>query len=217
MTKGKRILIVLGGTWHDFEGFTAAVRPVFENAGHVVAATYDFDALTRLSEGKYDMALLYTCAGEVRDDPDAKTSPGFTEAQVTSLVEWVRGGGGLLAAHAATVAGQSSPALVALMGGVFVSHPPQFAFTVYPLYREHPITAGVAAFTVHDELYIQAYDPAVEIHAVTLDRGVIYPMVWSRSEGRGRVAHIALGHGPEVWCLQPYQRLMLQAMDWLTG
>ncbi len=213
----KSILLILGGTWHDFDGFTATMQPVFEDAGYVVTATYDFDALTELGASDYDVTLLYTCAGEVRDDPDAKTAPGFSEAQASSLVEWVRRGGGLLAAHAATVAGQSSPALKALMGGVFVIHPPQFSFTVYPLYREHPITAGIEAFTVHDELYVQAYDDSVEIHAVALDRGVAYPMVWSRSEGRGRVAHVALGHGPEVWGLKPYQRLMLQALDWLTS
>jgi type 1 glutamine amidotransferase len=212
----KSILIILGGTWHDFDGFTTVLRPVFEDAGYRVTPTYDFDVLTRLGGSDYDVTLLYTCVGEVRDDPDAKTAPGFSEAQVTGLLEWVRAGGGLLAAHAATVAGQSSPVLKALLGGVFVTHPPQFAFTVYPLYREHPITAGIEAFTVRDELYVQAYDATVEIHAVTIDRGVAYPMVWSRCEGQGRVAHVALGHGPEVWNLPPYQRLMLQAANWLS-
>jgi len=212
----KHILLILGGTWHDFDGFTAAMQPVFEDAGYRVTPTYDLDVLTRLDRSDYDVTLLYTCVGEVRDDPDAKTAPGFSEAQAIGLFEWVRGGGGLLAAHAATVAGQSSPVIRTLIGGVFVTHPPAFAFTVYPLYREHPITAGIEAFTVRDELYVQAYDATVEVHAITIDRGVAYPMVWSRSEGRGRVAHIALGHGPEVWNLPPYQRLMRQAADWLS-
>jgi type 1 glutamine amidotransferase len=213
--KGGSILIVLGGTWHDFDGFAVAMRPVFEQAGYAVETTYDLDTLTRLDEGRYDIVLPYTCLTEQREDGQPATLK-HTEAQIASLVEWVRGGGGLLAAHAATVAGQSSPALVALIGGVFISHPPEFAFTVYPLHREHPITAGVTAFTAHDELYIQAYDAAVEIHAVALDRGVAHPMVWSRGEGRGRVAYVALGHGPEVWSLHPYQRLMLQAVEWLA-
>lgn len=211
----KNILLVLGGTWHDFDGFVATMRPVFEQADYAVEATYDLDALTRLGEIACDVVLLYTCLTAQREDGQPATWK-HSDAQATALVEWVRAGGGLLAAHAATVAGQSSPALKALMGGAFVTHPPAFAFTVYPLYREHPITAGVEAFTVHDELYVQMYDATVEIHAVTLDRGMAYPMVWSRSEGRGRVAHIALGHGPEAWNLPPYQRLMRQAVDWLS-
>ena len=213
---GKRVLMVLGGTWHDFDGFAAAMRPVFKRARLKVKATYEPDALTQLDGSRYDLVLINTCIGERRED-DGPTAPGFTDRQVESLTRWVHSGGGLLAVHAATVAGQSSPALRALLGGVFVTHPPQFNFTVYPLYAEHPITAGIDAFTVRDELYVQEYDRFVEIHAVALDRGVAHPMVWNRSEGKGRVAYIAMGHGPEVWGLEPYQRLMLQAIEWLTA
>jgi type 1 glutamine amidotransferase len=213
---GKRILMILGGTWHDFDGFAAAMTPVFEKAGHAVDATYDLDALTRIAERRYDLVLLNTCIGEVRQD-DGPVAPGLTDSQAESLAGWVRGGGGLLAVHAATVAGQTNSTLRALVGSVFVEHPPQFSFTVYPLYEEHPITAGVDAFTVHDEFYVQAYDDTVAIHAIALDRGVAHPMVWSKSEGRGRVAYIAMGHGPEVWGIEPYQRLMLQAIEWLTA
>jgi type 1 glutamine amidotransferase len=42
-------------------------------------------------------------------------------------------------------------------------------------------------------------------------------MVWSRSEGQGRVVHIAMGHDEKVWNLKPYQRLMLQAVACLTA
>jgi len=211
----KRILMILGGTWHDFDGFTAAMTPVLEKAGHTLDATYDLDALTQI-EGHYDLVVLNTCIGQANRD-SGPTVPGPTDAQTESLASWVQDGGGLLAVHAATVAGQASPALRALMGGVFVEHPPQFTFTIYPMYEEHPITAGIDAFTVHDEFYIQKYDDTITIHAIALDRGVAHPMVWSRSEGQGRVAYIAMGHGPEVWELEPYQRMMLQAIEWLTA
>lgn len=211
----KRILIILGGTWHDFDGFTTTMAPVFEAAGHVVESTYDLDTLTRLHEGHHDLVLLYTCL-EAPKDPSTESAP-FTDAQAEALVKWVRDGGALLAAHAATVSGQANPKLKALMGGVFIEHPPQFTFTVYPLFGEHAITAGIDAFTAHDELYIQAYDETVDLHMVTLDRGIAYPMIWSKHEGTGRVAHVALGHGPEVWSLPPYRRLMLQAVGWLTS
>jgi type 1 glutamine amidotransferase len=84
------------------------------------------------------------------------------------------------------------------------------------MFGEHPITAGIEAFTVHDEFYIQTHTPDVQVHMVACDRGAAYPMVWSRTEGRGRVAHIAPGHSQEVWDLEPYQRLLLQTIAWLT-
>jgi type 1 glutamine amidotransferase len=210
---GKRVLIVLGGQWHDFDGFAATIKPILESRGHSIETTYDLDALTRLQG--CDVVLLYTCLGG-RQENDQPAAPGPTGAQVVSLVNWVREGGALLAVHAATVAGQSSPALRALIGGVFVSHPPQFAFTIYPLPHEHPITVGLEAFTVHDEFYLQEYDASVQVHMVAVDRGVAYPMVWSKDEGKGRTAYIASGHGPEVWQLESYQRLTLQAIAWLT-
>jgi hypothetical protein len=211
---GKRILIVLGGTWHDFDGFVTAMRPVFETAGYAVESTYDRDVLTRLNEQGFDVVLLHTCL----DSPgaDGAEPETFADAQVQALLEWVRGGGGLLASHAATVSAQSNPALRTLMGGAFVSHPPQFAFTVYPLFREHPIVDGIDAFTVHDEFYVEIHEPSVEIHMIALDRGVAHPMVWSKEEGQGRVAHVAMGHDEKVWNLPHYRQLMLQAVGWLT-
>jgi type 1 glutamine amidotransferase len=212
---GKRILMVLGGTHHDFDGFARWMTPVFEAAGHRIEATYDLDALIQLEQGAYDVVVLHTCLAtptEERPEPVV-----HSQAQIEGLTAWVRAGSGLLASHAATTSAQASPALRALMGGVFVKHPPQFSFTVYPVYREHPVTAGIEAFAVHDEFYMQLHEPDVDVHVVALDRGVAYPLVWTRREGQGRVAHVALGHSEKVWSLQPYQRLMLQAIDWLGG
>lgn len=214
---GKRILILLGGQWHDFDGFAGAARALLEPHGVQVEATYDLDRLLQLGKNRYDVVLSYTC---LTSDEGAAHDTGvhrLTNDQIDGLTNWIRRGGGFLAAHAATVIGESDPKLGELIGGVFVSHPPQFSFTVYPMFEEHPITAGVEAFSVHDEFYMEAHTPDVNIHMVAFDRGVAYPMVWSRTEGRGRVAHIAPGHSEQVWALELYQQLLLQALDWLSG
>lgn len=214
---GERVLLILGGIYHDFEGFASIVEPVLESAGHTVHATYDLDELTRLDEGQYGLVMSYTSLSRHREGKNDTTPESLTDPQTESLIRWVRGGGALLAMHCATVSGRPNPALAALVGGVFLRHPPRFTFMVVPMAREHPVTQGIEAFSVHDELYIQEYDPPVEIHMVAQDRGVAYPMVWTKPEGQGRVAHIAMGHGPEVWSLKPYQRLLLQATGWLTA
>jgi uncharacterized protein len=212
---GKSILMLLGGQWHDFEGFGLFARSLVESRGAKAEATYDFDALKSLGEGRYDLVLSYTCL--TSDEGGGKGGPDrLTTAQSDALTSWIRSGGGLLAAHAATVIGQSDPSLGELIGGVFVSHPPQFAFTLYPVFEEHPITAGIEAFVVHDEFYVETHVSDARIHLVALDRGVAYPMAWSRIEGKGRVTHVAPGHSREVWELPSYQRLLLQALDWLA-
>jgi len=213
---GKRILIILGGIYHDFEGFTKAIRPVLEAAGHFVETTYDLDTLLHLKEKGYDLVLSYTSLSKHREGKGDTHPETLSSEQTQALIEWVRQGGSFLPVHSGSVSGAPNPALRELIGAVFVEHPPRFSFTVYPMGKEHPITEGIEAFTVKDEFYIQDYTSSIEIHMVAIDRGVAHPMVWSRKEGKGRVAYIAMGHNEEVWQLVPYQRLLLQAIDWLT-
>ena len=214
--KGKRILILLGGLWHDFDDFASAMQSFLEPHGFQVEATYNLDSLSHLDENRYDVVLSYTCLSPHREAYNDTSPEGLTNAQIAGLSNWIHNGGALLALHAATVIGESDPALGELIGGVFVSHPPPFTFTVYPVFGEHPITAGIEAFTVHDEFYLETHMPDVDVHMVAFDRGVAYPMAWSKTVGRGRVAHIAPGHSLEVWDLAPYQQLVLQAIEWLT-
>ena len=211
----KNILILLGGYWHDFDGFAAAMTPLLEGAGHRVRASYDFEDLTRLEAQGIDLLLSHTCLSEPPAGKTPSCPAGFSSAQVTALSEWVRRGGALLASHAATVPGESGPELERLLGGAFLRHPPQRAFQVLPLSAPHPITDGIGAFKVFDELYIERYHPTVAIHMVAAYEGTAHPVVWSRTEGRGRVAHLAPGHSERVWKLEPYRRLMLQTVRWL--
>lgn len=213
--KKKSVLILLGGMWHDFDGFSSVMTPVFEAEGYQVESTYDLDILKRLEQVGCDLLLSYTCLSKHRQGYADAGPEKLTAYQVSGLTRWVRQGGALLAAHAATVIGDSSARLGRLLGGVFLSHPEPFAFTIYPLSGEHPITSGIPAFEVLDEFYIQEIDPAVNIHMVAIYQGAAYPMVWSRATGRGGVACIAPGHFPHVWNNLTYQRLMLQTAGWL--
>ena len=212
-----RIQIIVGGLHHDFDGFTAHMSPVLEEAGHTVASTYDLDVLTVLGNGFCDLVLSYTSLSAHRKGQGDTNPETLSPDQIAGLSDWVQSGGALLAVHSATVSGRSNATMRSLIGGVFVSHPPRFTFTVYPMNGAHPITQGIDAFCVNDEFYIQDYDASLDIHMVAMDRGAAHPMVWSKSEGKGRVACIAMGHSEEVWALVPYRRLLLQAANWLTG
>jgi hypothetical protein len=43
----KQVLIPLGGMWHPFDGFAAAMKVLFEPAGCAVESTYDLDSFAR--------------------------------------------------------------------------------------------------------------------------------------------------------------------------
>lgn len=212
----KRVLLLLGGRWHDFAGFAGAVKEIMDPAGYVVDVTYDPRTLLHLDEKGIDLVISYTCFSELQKGTTLTGADKLNEAEVKALSGWVERGGGLLAAHAATVIGESDPGLRDLIGGEFVAHPEPFAFTVYPFYEEHPATAGIKAFTVYDEFYVEKYDLGVRLHLAAMDRGIIYPMAWSKTHGKGKVFHLAPGHDRNVWENSSYRRLILQSAAWLT-
>jgi len=214
--RAKHLLIILGDLYHDFDGFALAMTSLFEEDGWPVGATCDLDVLTRLDKADYQVVLSYTCLSKNIPEQAASTPERLTGEQVCGLADWVQNGGGLLAIHSATVIGESDPELSRLLGGAFISHPAPFTFAVDPVSDEHPITSGVPAFDVYDEFYIERCEPSVAIHMTAIYEGKTYPMVWSKPEGAGRVAHIAPGHFPEVWKHPLYQRSMIQAVNWLT-
>lgn len=215
--KQKKILLLLGGRWHDFSGFARAMDNLLNTGEFVIEPTYDPAKLLRLSEDGYDLVINYTCFAQ--PDPRAPLigSDRLDEEEVTACGKWVREGGNLLSVHASTVLGESYPGLKKLLGGAFLCHPEPFSFMVYPLAEQHPITDGIEAFAVYDEFFQQEYDPAVHLHMVAMDRGKVYPMVWSKPEGRGKVAHIAMGHDANVWRNPSYQRLIFQTIAWLLA
>lgn len=209
-----KILLLLGGVHHDFEGFAVAFREIVGDSHCTITTTYDGDALLRLHAENVDIVALYTCLGGAQKD--GVVAEDLTVVQTHALAEWVRAGGRLLALHAATVLRESNLTMRNLIGGRFLSHPPQFDFAVSPLARKHPLTDGVGSFTVHDEFYIQEFNPEVAILMSAEDRGVVYPIVWAKEEGRGRVAYIAPGHTASTWANEKYRQLLRQSVRWLT-
>ena len=214
----RRALIILGAIYHDFEGFTAYVTPLLQATGFEVQSTYDMDELLILSQRGYDLVVSYTDFGQYRDGRTSVGAAFLTEAQAQAWTDWVRTGGRVLGVHGATVWGtQPSPIQKALLGARFVEHPPQFSFTVYPVLPSHPITEGVDAFAVKDEFYMQEFEMGLDVHMVAIDRGKAHPMVWTRREGGGRVAYIAMGHNDQVWNHPSYTKLVNQTVSWLMG
>jgi type 1 glutamine amidotransferase len=101
----KRVLILLGGMWHDFDGFSNSLQPVLEAAGWQVEATYDLERLTGLEHEDLDLVLSYTCFAKHGEGLENSGPEKMSEAQIDGLAAWVRKGGALLAAHSATVLG----------------------------------------------------------------------------------------------------------------
>lgn len=202
--------------YHRLEPAEAPVRAALEQAGLQVEVSGiyhpdgdtpigDYRALSAENLRRFDALALFT------------TGSGQGE-NVPAILEFVRGGGGLIGIHCATDSFTKNADYIAAIGGKFRHHPDQLDVAVEFVGEPHPITQGLPPFTVHDELYLFSdYDPArVRLLAQTHsfdDNGPV-PICWIREEGQGRVFYLSLGHNPEVMADPHWQTLFERGVRW---
>lgn len=212
MTATRRLLMVLGGAWHDFDGFAQATVPMLADEGFAVETTHDHTRLVELDKAGFDLVVIYTSLGNA--DDGKRKGPDFAPQQVEALARWVAAGRGLLAVHSASVAAPSSIRYRALIGGAFEGHPEPFTFTVYPAHTRDPLTEGIGSFEVFDEFYLQTCAPDIAVHLASIYKNEWHPVAWTRREGAGRVAYFGLGHGPKAWNLPQYRTILTRMARW---
>lgn len=204
-----RIGLFIGGSWHDFDGFAQQLADTLGDAAARLERC-ELGALAQLDELGCSAAILYTCL-------DEHTTLSHDARQLAGLCNWVRGGGGLLALHASTVAAQTHPELAALLGGHFESHPPQTRFLVHPKHAGGWLTRGIGEFEIDDERYELAVRADVDVQLVAHADGRELALGWSREEGAGRVFYLSLGHDVSTWSNLAYRTLLRRALAWVEG
>ena len=85
--------------------------------------------------------------------------------------------------------------------------------------KQHPVTAPLEDFKIHDETYANEYHPDFKLHSLgRIARGQEQQsMVWVQNYGKGRVFNTTLGHDHKAWRNQHFQRLVLRGLYWAAG
>jgi cytochrome c len=162
--------------------------------------------------------------------------PGvLTGGQRAALERWVRGGGGVVAIHAAANADRDWAWYGELLGGArFRNHPPgrlQFQpATVLVEDSDHPATEPLPRrWERTDEWYNFAPEPGPRAHVLAaLDERTYeeddassaadrHPIAWSTTLDRGRAVYTALGHGASAWSEPLYRAHVFGAVEWAAG
>jgi len=148
--------------------------------------------------------------------------PGRRQA----LMDFVKGGKGIIGFHAATDNFYNWPEAAEMMGGLFVAHPwtSGGVWAIKDYEPNHPLNAAFKGenFKVKDEIYRQKKLNAVENRRIllTLDlddpatknvKGAIesdrdMPVSWIKDYGKGRIFFCGLGHNNEIF----YRAAILQ-------
>ena len=141
-----------------------------------------------------------------------------------NLTDYVESGGGLVLTHFGCGAFHEWGGYEKLAGRVWNPslrpHDPYGAFEVKITGTDHPVTRGMAAFTVTDELYTCLEGTApVEVlcEAVSKVDSKRYPIAFVVPGHEGRVFHCALGHDPRVYANPSAAALVRRGTAWATG
>ena len=165
-----------------------------------------------------------------RTDEQKAAARKFDEAVKQSILDYVRGGKGLVGIHAATAAFQNWPEYGQMMGGYYSGHIYQ-QVAVKLDDPQHPVNAcfGGKPWRINDEIYIfrEPYSRQ-RLHvllSLDLDRMADpgkrpdkdYAVAWVLRYGAGRVFYTSLGHAAETYWDSMFLRHLLAGMQFAIG
>lgn len=164
----------------------------------------------------YDVVVLY-------DMP--KT---ITDAQKAKFLSLFDHGVGLFVLHHAIVAYQHWPEYENIIGGRYpeedgkagqvtdqVGYQHDIDIPVTVVNHEHPITAGLSNFTIHDEIYWGfRVSPDITPLLSTTHPKSGHPIAWTRTQGQSRIVYLQLGHGPSAYENPQYRELIARGLQW---
>ena len=108
-------------------------------------------------------------------------------------------------------------------GGIFQKHRWTQQATVVVEDQSHPATNGLGErFSVLEEFYTFRENPRprvqvlLRLDAMSVGSSGDYPLAWTQSYGSGRVYYNALGHFPDTWKDQRFQRQLAGAIRWVA-
>ena len=208
----------MNGGNHGFDKSAPIVSDALGREGDLeVTLTDDKSLLTSPELSLYNAIVLGTGFTRRERSPDgtSKLVNDLTDEQGAGLLQAVREGAGFIGIHGTAwwIGGE----YVKLVGGHANWHPPGLEFTVQIDDSAHAITSGIDPFTVQDEIYMSAWDPAIHVLASATWADKQHPVAWTHSYGQGRVFYTALGHGPSTFENPTFQNLMVNAARWVAA
>jgi type 1 glutamine amidotransferase len=151
------------------------------------------------------------------------------EDQREELLEFVRDGGGFVAAHVALTAFESWPEFLDLIGARYDGHPIDGPGAIINERPGFPATSHLpATFRFNDEFYLPGgYSRDTIDVLLRLDlTGVSgqglppngdYPLAWAKTYGRGRVFFGSFAHASSTWDIRELRQMYFEAIRWALG
>jgi putative membrane-bound dehydrogenase-like protein len=184
----------------------AKVDGVLAARGIDLEYTEDLARLNREDLAKVDVLAVYA---------NIVTLPAAAEG---AILEFVRGGKGLVPLHCASFCFQNSPAWIDLVGAQFQKHGVG-VFRTETVAPEHPVMKGFGGFQSWDETYVHTkHNPRGRtVLEERVEGQHREPWTWVRQEGAGRVFYTAWGHDGRTWGHPGFHNLLERGIRFAAG
>jgi uncharacterized protein len=207
-----RVLLVTGGHGFEVEPFFKVFQDNPEITFTAVRQGKAAEAYDREDLLSYDVVALY-------DMPKV-----ITEEEKTRFLSLFDKGVGLVVLHHALVSYQDWPEYERVIGGKYpvegektgiAGYQHDVDIPVHIVAPDHPITAGLKDFVIHDEIYWGFHvQPGITPLLTTTHPRSGNPIAWTRAEGKSRIVYLQLGHGPSAYRDSNYCELVARCIRW---
>ncbi len=200
----KKLLAVTSGFIHPiFIARHRLLNFIKDSKEFDVTAAGSIEAVTKLEQEPHDTVLLYLHRQHIS-----------VEA-LSSLKEFILGGGGLLAVHSASASFKSCQEYFDLLGGRFTTHDKVMDFEIQPTEEGKEIFGDIQPFTVRDELYIHETYEGITMRLFSEHDGKREPIVWTKEYGTGRICYFEPGHCAGTMKNPAVQDVILRGLRWV--
>ena len=215
-----RILLITGddvSPAHDWLSCAAATREVLEESGRFDVDVVGGAEVLANEANLKNVNVIYFMMYNAR-------TPTLSDKGKENLLNFVKGGKGLVVTHLSSASFKEWPEFKALCGRTWVmgtsGHGPRGVFKAVVVDKASPITKGVDDFNQDDELYARLQGD-VPIHVLLQAESdwskKTEPLAFTLGYGKGRVFHHTFGHDAKAINTPEVKKLIVQGTAWAAG
>jgi type 1 glutamine amidotransferase len=215
-----RVLVTFGGHAFDQPAFFAMFDAMLGVQYTKAEFPRQLDLLRPGLEKQYDVLVMYDL------------NPKITPEQQQNFQALLERGIGLVSLHHNLAAHRQWPAYRQVIGGQFLLAPTEIdgrqwakstwshgeTIPVTIADREHPITKGLADFSIHDETYGGYYvAPGVHVLLKTNHPKNTPELAWTTKYAASPVVFLMLGHDAQAYNHPSYRALVARSIRFVAG
>ena len=211
------IAVITGGHAYDVINF----HKLFRQLNGVNAYIQHLDDFATSSEAicdSYDVLLFYIM---MMEGPSDEGMPGFRGRPKRALERLGQTKQGIVVMHHGLLAYPQWPQwnqIVGIADRTLAGYEHDETLHIEVADRTHPITQGMADWTMVDETYDMANAPSDKQILLTVKHAnSMSTIAWAHQYGHSRVFCLQLGHDDQAWADQNFRNVLARGLAWSCG